>query len=424
MNQQDIINNINNSLVDFNVRWSDIQYMADKAILKINTYMCANYPLMSDILHSPEHTYTVHINNADIPIFPERYIHTIVIPFIQSEVLARDEEFTTIYNKYVLEYENGLFDMVSNEYNRVPVIFRQPKESGVFFTSEQTHKQFSDQYIADIPEFKCSIYYHINNPNIMMTTLFTNDTNKYNYGETVKILGCVDNPQFTDIDGYEQSFFDIQTENKIYKFAGWTYNERLKTIDISITDLNKSKIITVKGDVHLYAVWNEESIFDMQNGKVSLKKDFAGLIYNLVIPDNINGYPVLTIAESFDAAATNLLSITLPKTVTTIESNAFTQPTLACITFPKYNYLFQSPNIELKANAINLSATNKTYNLATLHLPYSVRTIAAGGINVGNNPLSITCEIDQCPADWETTDDVMNWYTGDNVKVAWGVSDV
>lgn len=423
MNQQDIVNVINSSLVDYNVRWNDIKYMADKAILKINSYLGAKYPPMSEVLQSPNHTYTVRINNKDLPIFPEVYIHTIVIPFIQSEVLAQDEEFTTIYNKYVMDYDNGLFEMMSNEYNRIPKPFRQPIDSGVFFTNDNYAQGFGmcrpqDKHRhrhehEDIPVFECKINYHIANPNIYMSTQFTTDIIKYPYGAEVKILDCVSNPQFKGVDGYEKSFFNIHTENTVYKFKGWSYNERTK--ELAFTEGEEWSTITVKGDVNLYAVWEEESIFNNTGGVITVKDPhIAAMVHHLVLPENISGYPVLEIGADFDKDMVNLETVQLPKTLMTIKEYAFTQPSIVNIIFPEYNYLFNAPNIILESNAISIEGLTK---LKALYIPYSVRNIGYRGVNLGANYVPVMCEHETRPVSWD-----VNWCTVDSNTIAWGVA--
>lgn len=417
MNQQDIVNIINNSLVDYNVYWNDIKYMADKAILKINTYLGAKYPPMSQILQSPEHTYTVRINNRDLPIFPEVYIHTVVIPFIQSEILAKDEEFTTIYNKYVLDYENGLFDMMSNEYNRIPKPFRQSDDSGVFFTNNdyaigfgQPKYKRKHKHEYGIPTFECSIKYHINNPNILMTTQFTNDIIKYSYGAEAKILDCVSNPQFKYVDGYERCFFSIHTENTLYRFLGWSYNERTK--ELAFVDGEEWDPIVITGDIDLYAVWEEESIFNNTGGTITIKDThIATMVRHLIVPENVNGYPVLELGTDFDEAMVNLETIKLPTTLITIREYALTQASIINIIFPEYNYLFYAPNITLETNAITCQ------NLKVLYIPYSVRNIDSNGINLGDAHVPIMCEHESRPDTWAE-----GWCTLDDDEIAWGVA--
>jgi hypothetical protein len=133
LTQQNIVDRLNQLTLRYNLTWSDIKYDADKAIIRINDFLGAKFPLMSDVLLSPQSTYTARVDEVDTPFFNESYIHSVVIPFIAMEVLARDEEFTTIYNKYATEVEEGLFSMFQREFNKVPLVFRQsPMDGGIF----------------------------------------------------------------------------------------------------------------------------------------------------------------------------------------------------------------------------------------------------------------------------------------------------
>ena len=146
MTQQDIVNELNRMVIGYNINWDMIKYDADRAIMRINSHLGAEYPMISQVLLSPNHRYTITKNGHEYPIFPERYLLTVVIPFIATEILARDEEFTTIYNKYVVDFENGLFDMFQNEYNKVPLVFRQDTDVGVFFDKDHpNHKIHQDR---------------------------------------------------------------------------------------------------------------------------------------------------------------------------------------------------------------------------------------------------------------------------------------
>ena len=59
MTQQDIINELNKMVIGYNINWDMIKYDADKAIMKINAHLGAEYPMMSNIMLSPNHRYTI-----------------------------------------------------------------------------------------------------------------------------------------------------------------------------------------------------------------------------------------------------------------------------------------------------------------------------------------------------------------------------
>ena len=123
------------------------------------------------------------LKGVERPIFPERYILTVVIPYIASEVLARDEEFTTIYNKYVMDFENGIFDMFQNEYNKVPPVFRQDSDVGVFFT--EGTPEYVKQKEKPVFDFSFNVYYDFNFAEYYNTQKFTTDLSKYPFGGSV-----------------------------------------------------------------------------------------------------------------------------------------------------------------------------------------------------------------------------------------------
>src|SRR5574344_456554 len=90
---QGLVDRLNQLTLRYNLTWDQIKYDADKAIVKINNYMGTKYPPMSEVLLHSGATYTINAAGARIEIFPEEYIHSVVIPYIAMEILARDEEF-------------------------------------------------------------------------------------------------------------------------------------------------------------------------------------------------------------------------------------------------------------------------------------------------------------------------------------------
>ena len=186
MTQQDIVNQLNRLAVGYNITWEDIKYDADRAIMNINNRLGAKFPMMSQVLVGSNVSYELDTAYGSVPIIDDKYILTVIIPFIASEVLARDEEFTTIYNKYLMDYENGLFDMFQYEFNRIPLAFRQSKDVGVFFGYDTPQRKIHDTIEKNLPLFKFKIYYHLN---VDYNTLdnFTFDNNLYDYGVDITV---------------------------------------------------------------------------------------------------------------------------------------------------------------------------------------------------------------------------------------------
>ena len=402
MRQIDIINELNKMVIGYNITWDMIKYDADRAIMKINAHLGAEYPMMSEIMLSPEHRYVLSYKNVDTPIFPERYILTVVIPFIATEVLARDEEFTTIYNKYAMDFENGLFDMSQNEFNRVPLVFRQDPDIGVFFDKGIKEHKIHKENDKKLPEFMYNIYYHFN-ADFTPTKQFTIDPNRYAYKTTAKILD-------TTIQSFIKNIYS-------YEFLGWTENsEGLGTV------YTKDDEIIVTKDIHLYAKWNPVCVLTVADtngaqgvvkGEVRIKDTYVNKLKVLTIPPYIEGRKVEVVPTSFNINANNLVRITLPKVNIRIMSGAFNNTALQELIFPSYDYLRDQPN-DVRVYAEALIAHSIKY----LYIPYSVSTI---GGHAFNNIEKIQCEIETNPSGWSTdADGTLTWT--DCTKIDWGVA--
>ena len=401
---QEIINRLNQLTLRYNLQWSDIKYDADKAIAKINAFMGTCYPKMSDHLVSPQSTYTVNVGGVQQEIFPEEYIHSVVIPFIAMEVLARDEEFTTIYNKYTMELEDGLFTMFQKEFNRVPMVFRQNPDQGVFFAADTAEGLIQRNQQNDLPVFKFRVHYHLNNPDIILSsftaTTFVEDTTAYLYDEVATVLGWS-----TDLLSFDGS--------RAYKFLGWTRDRA----QVTTSYIEEGAQITMKSDVHLYANWGQISTLAITTtGVVSIKDTYKLSLTYLQIPDYVNGVAVKTIPADFASGATQLKTIALPTHLTTIEPYAFRNFNGESIT------LFEGAGVS--PVTIKTNAFASTPNLHEITLPNNVMMINAGAFPVVNDKaLTIYCRILQQnkPSGWadgwySVTDETYNYVA----TVEWG----
>ena len=392
--QQDMIDELNRIVIGYNITWDAIKNDADRAIMKINAHLGAEYPMMSAVMLSPRHRYTIKCDGIDHPIFPERYILTVVIPFIATEVLARDEEFTTIYNKYAMDFENGLFDMFQNEFNKVPVEFRQDKDVGVFFSKDIAEHKIHEERDAQLPKFLFNVYYHFNHDYYPSTKPFTIDTKKYKYGESVTVLEPTISKFIQGIDCYE--------------FLGWA-------LDTNTTVVHQAndKINNIHSDVHLYARWKVTCVLNISNGVLSINPTYAQDVTTLIIPPYVKGQHVEVIAQGFDQDAINLISVKLPRNNLTISTDAFTQPSLHQLILPSYDYLRDFPqDVRIQTDAIH--GTSIPY----LYIPYSISVISENAIS---GVLKIQCEIESNPSSWATNDaDEITWT--DCQHIDWGVA--
>lgn len=106
-----------------------------------------------------------------------------------------------------------------------------------------------------------------------------------------------------------------------YTLAGWTYHGVEWYLDRDV----------VTSDITLTAKWIQGNA-QIQNGVLV---DFSGLTGDIVLPTTINGEYYHTIGENCFSGNTNMTSIVIPDTVTTIEDYAFSNcPGLTSITLP------------------------------------------------------------------------------------------
>lgn len=397
MTQQDIVNIVNDSLIDFNINWDRIKYKADKAIIKINSYIGAKFPSMSSIMKSPDHTYSIMSCGVERNIFDDVYIHTIVIPFICMELLAQDEEFTTIYNKFAMDVEDGLFNMFQNEFYNIPQSFRQSEDVGVMFDTKPVHHvhPISTHHYTEC-DIKFRVTYHVNNEYIMLNKQFTFDTNTYSYKDTCKVLNCTEPTIITSDGAY------------VYKFLGWSNSYR-----IPVQYITPGQELVITEDLHLYAIWDKICTIDLDNdGIATIKPEYANLITTLIIPDNIDGYSVYGISGTFTNGCNNLISLVLPKTLITVDSGAFKgAPNLQSIIFPAYDYLRNRPSITLGAVLFA-----NTCRLSHVHIPYSIFTMDANTFNCYVEVIECERLLTDVPCTWNSA------WAGANETINWGVS--
>lgn len=391
MTQSEILQRLNQLTLRYNLTWFDIKYDADKAIDKINNFMGTKYPRMSDILTAPESTYTLRSEGVDVPIFPTEYIHSVVIPYIATEVLARDEEFTTIYNKYMMEIEDGLFNMFQKEFNRVPFVFRQHPDRGVLFPSGSHQAKIVHNSMKDLPQFKFRVRFYNTNPNIVMdanqsfpSPSDTYTPNKaYDYDEKLTLPNVV-------------GTYLSQDGATAYTFRGWTQAPSIAADIITADIITAGTKVPVRSDLHYYAVWQSESTLSNTSGALSIKDDYRSKLTTLVIPTIVDGKRVTSIATSFTSGAAKLKKVVLPHTSITLSTNAFNSTTIETLIFPRLKPHEEGITIQPGA-LMNLS------NITELYIPERVLNISKNAIGAASGhhiTLYIERLKDNIPASW------------------------
>lgn len=425
LTQQELIDRLNQLTLRYNLTWFDIKYDADKAITKINSFLGTKYPKLTQYLKTPTDTYSIPQPGEDsngneiiteYEIIKEEYFHSVIIPYIAAEILARDEEFTTIYNKYLLEMQEGLYDMFQKEFNSVPFEFRQNPDQGVFFALDTAQGiiQHNERNL-NIPTFKFRINYYPDNNNLYLPpgNSFPIDTKVYLYDElaTIKYPTAGFN-EFAAIDG-----------QKIYTFNGWTREHSASGVTstngytLAQLEVIPTPTIVMRADLNLYAYWSSINTLEITSlGLVNISTAARSKLVNLIIPRVINNVISKTIRSYFITNPTapnpDLLTqgIYLPESILELQANAFDG-------FKGHTILLNQGLTTIRANAFA-----NTPSLFEIVIPDSVTTIEAGAFPVVANKRLIiktrVLEINK-PAGW-----VNGWYANNtnnyNVEILWG----
>jgi len=140
MKRSDLIRLLNKETVRYNLTWDNIKDDCDRAIIQINGLLGANFPKLSSRLLNNDSEYVDRVDGIDVPIIKDDYFYSIIIPFVSMEVLARDEEFTTVFSKHQQDLMQGKFQMFSNEFNHIPDKYKRTRVEGVLFPSNNKGK--------------------------------------------------------------------------------------------------------------------------------------------------------------------------------------------------------------------------------------------------------------------------------------------
>jgi len=416
LTQQELVDRLNQLTLRYNLTWFDVKYDADKAISKINNFLGTKYPKLTQYLVAPNSKYVIPTffkigyaydnityqadtvaelqslvtaaggpnpmvatsiitYNTEHDIIPEEYFHSVIIPYIAAEVLARDEEFTTIYNKYVLEMQEGLYDMFQREFNKVPFEFRQNPDQGVFFGLETAQGLIQhNERNLNIPTFKFNVTYYANNNELALTNSLKTDLNAYTYGQEATLLF---------VEANEPNIYSTDY-SKVFTFKGWARESNVnQVVYVRPTAPNVTKV-TMYENLRLYATWSftRTLVVDgtLVTRPVTILLAHRASLVNLVIPEFINGLKALTIPSGFittnqpvDVATDLLKSVYLPEPIRTLAASSFAG--------------FQGTTIQLNEGltTIGTNAFANTPNLTEIIIPSTVTTINGNAFPVVAN---------------------------------------
>ena len=400
MNRTELVQQVNDSLMNYRVTWDEIKYFADMAILKINSLLGTTYPPMSEILTSTESRYCIETQGKLIPIFPDVYVQSVVVPFIITEVLAKDEEFTTIYNKFATDFDNNLYTMFQNEFNRVPKCFRQKSDVGVFINTIDTpclqnkksvgflHPCVDEiKYKKDCNDlnFTFKVTYDYNLKGVAIAAQLPIDTNAYEYGASYTVMSMT-NEALVSADG-----------TKVFNFIGWYTEPDYDPSNPECLIASGTTVENIRHDVTYYAQWSQESTIDSIDGALTIiaTSNIRGQITTLIVPNYINGKRITKISSNCFSNLYNLNTVVLPSTLTEIPGWSFNGFCGTEVILPEYNEVYSAPNITIKTNAFadDRDDQDTSYKLTHLYIPRSVSVIEAGAFKpIVNHNLNVILE--------------------------------
>lgn len=272
LNKQNILNRINQMQATFRVKWEDIKTDLDLAIDKINDYMGTKYPHVTEILNdfAPfEKTYSYRAGGTDVDFFPQKYFLNIVIPFVITQILSRQEEFTTVYSKYLNDIEENLLVMVANEINNVPShLIDIPK--GVYFSNpDPMFKQNPEKYFnrkIEMPVPKIRVNFTWGTTDGFVSRPLPLDFNSYEIGAMYIPPIMQTNDELTLL---------LDSEGTVMAtFVGWSLQPEGEERQII------NNYIELKEDLTFYAVWDYDIIRFKYNGNGGALTNWRPLYVN------------------------------------------------------------------------------------------------------------------------------------------------
>lgn len=134
MTKDDIVTRVNQLMHEELYVYDDMKYDLDDAIIEINNALNAKFPSMTSVFTEDRETYTYDIpddpeteedeTETNVPIFPEQYIKSVVIPFTIRALFARQLEYGPEYQQAHNNFNNGLTMMFRDYFHKVPDTFK------------------------------------------------------------------------------------------------------------------------------------------------------------------------------------------------------------------------------------------------------------------------------------------------------------
>ena len=125
MTRDQIVGRINQKMYEGLYTFEDIKYDLDDAIIVINNTLNTKFPMISDKLTEPssEYVYYDEEEEKDKPIFPDKYMNTVVVEFVVAALFRREGEFGNEFNTATGAHERAISAMFRDYFDQVPEEF-------------------------------------------------------------------------------------------------------------------------------------------------------------------------------------------------------------------------------------------------------------------------------------------------------------
>ena len=175
-----------------------------------------------------------------------------------------------------------------------------------------------------------------------------------------------------------------QPLRKDYSFDGWMHDEKL---------VSSNTVVAALDDHVLVAQWKlmpDIWIYNVEGGKATITR-YLTLDSNIVIPSDIDGYPVVSLASGALTNCTNTTSVVIPSCITNIDVDAFlgcgslrqiTVPQCVCDSrlssiFPSAYLSITNVVISDGVKSIGSNMFDKCSGLVSVFIPGSVTNVGA-----------------------------------------------
>ncbi len=144
MDLNTVVKKVNTLLAGERLTFSGMADHLDRTIDDINARLNSTFPAFSDVVAE---------GKAEYDYFPDRYIRSVVCVGAAWYYYTSDEEGISTAPQYYQDYERGLFHMVRDYFNQVPLEYQDNSDGAlpIMFNEEDGERGISVNGTSIIP---------------------------------------------------------------------------------------------------------------------------------------------------------------------------------------------------------------------------------------------------------------------------------